>query len=325
MVRDARFGFRALPWVLVAAVFLGVGCSKQPTDAQLAANVQKQIATDTGLQGQPISVAANDGVVTLSGTVSGPGSRELASKDASKVSGVKTVVNNLTTASGSDMGQAAGGGDQSAPSGPATPPPPPNDQAAQAGPPAAPPLPAPASAAPPAQPAAPQPIVIPAGTRIRVRLGQTLSTKQNQTGDSFSGVVVDPVRVKGQTVIRAGARARGVVTDSKGQGRFKGQAVLAIRLDSVSADGRTYQVRTSHVERVEQGKGKRSAVITGGGAGVGALIGGLAGGGKGALIGGLVGGGGGAAGSAFTGNKELVIPAESILTFDLQRSLTVTQ
>jgi hypothetical protein len=324
MVRDARFGFRALPWVLVAAVFLGVGCSKKPTDAQLAANVQKQIATDTGLQGQPISVAANDGVVTLSGTVSGPGSRELASKDASKVSGVKTVVNNLTTASGSDMGQAAGG-DQSAPSGPATPPPPPNDQAAQAGPPAAPPPPAPASAAPPAQPAAPQPIVIPAGTRIRVRLGQTLSTKQNQTGDSFSGVVVDPVRVKGQTVIRAGARARGVVTDSKGQGRFKGQAVLAIRLDSVSADGRTYQVRTSHVERVEQGKGKRSAVMTGGGAGVGALIGGLAGGGKGALIGGLVGGGGGAAGSAFTGNKELVIPAESILTFDLQRSLTVTQ
>ena len=61
----------------------------------------------------------------------------------------------------------------------------------------------------------------------------------------------------------AGARARGVVTESKGLGKFKGQAVLAIRLDSVSADGRTYQVRTSHVERVEQGKGKRSAVIDG--------------------------------------------------------------
>jgi len=314
MVRDARFGFRALPCVLVAAVFLGVGCSKKPTDAQLAANVQKQIASDSALQGQPISVAATSGTVTLSGTVSGPSARELASRDASTVSGVKTVVNNLTTA----------GGDQSAQSGPLPPPPSTNDQAAQAGSAAAPP-PAPASAAPPAQPAAPQPVVIPAGTRIRVRLGQTLSTKQSQTGDSFSGVVVDPVRVNGQTVIRAGARARGVVTDSKSQGKFKGQAVLAIRLDSVTADGRTYPVRTSHVERVEQGKGKRSAVMTGGGAGLGALIGGLAGGGKGALIGGLVGGGGGAAGSAFTGNKDLVIPAESILTFDLQRSVTVTQ
>jgi LysM repeat protein len=307
MIRDARFAFRALPWVLVAAVFLSVGCTKKPTDAQLAANVQKQIAADSALQGQPISVAANSGVVTLSGTVSGPGSRELASNDAARVAGVKTVVNDLTTANGQDMGQATG-----------------NDQSAEGGGPGMPP-PGQASAAAPQQPAAPQPIVVPAGTRIRVRLGQTLSTKQNQTGDSFSGVVVDPVRVNGQTVVRAGSRARGVVTESKGLGKFKGQAVLAIRLDSVSADGRTYQVRTSHVERVEKGKGKRSAVMTGGGAGLGALIGGLAGGGKGALIGGLVGGGGGAAGSAFTGNKDLVIPAESILTFDLEHSLTVIQ
>lgn len=288
MIRDARFACRTLPWVLVAAVFLGVGCSKKPTDAQLEATVQKQIASDSALQGQPISVVANSGTVTLTGTVSGRSSRELASNDAAKVAGVKTVVNNLATANEPEMGQEQG-----------------NDQSAQ--------------------PVAPEPIVVPAGTRIRVRLGQTLSTKQSQTGDPFSGVVVDPVRVKGQTVIRAGARATGTVAESKGLGKFKGQAVLAIRLDSVSADGRTYQVRTSHVERVEKGKGKRSAVMTGGGAGLGALIGGLAGGGKGALIGGLVGGGGGAAGSAFTGNKDLVIPAESILTFDLERSLTVTQ
>ena len=312
MTRNVPFVLRILPLALAAVVFLGVGCNGKPTDAQLAANVQKQIAADSALQGQPISVAANGGTVTLNGTVSGPGSRELASNDASKVEGVKTVVNNLTTAGGLYPG---GGPDQSAQNGPGIPPPPPppsmNGQSAQGG-----------SGMPPS-PRQSQSIVIPAGTRVRVRLSQTLSTKQNQTGDPFSGTVVDPVRVNGQTVIRAGARAQGVVTDSRGLGRFKGQAVLAIRLDSVSADGRTYPVRTSHVERVEQGKGKRSAVMTGGGAGLGAIIGGLAGGGKGALIGGLLGGGGGAAGSAFTGNKDLVIPAESILTFDLERSLTV--
>ncbi len=242
MIRDGRFGFRALPLAWVAAVILIVGCSKKPTDAQLEANVQKQIAADSALQGQPISVAASNGVVTLTGTVDGPGSRELASNDAAKVSGVKTVVNNLAMANGPEAGQ-----------------PPVNDQSAQGGSASAPPPPPPAAggqanAAPPPQAAAPQPIVVPAGTRIRVRLGQTLSTKENQTGDSFSGVLVDSVRVNGQTVIPAGARARGVVTESKGLGKFKGQAVLAIRLDSVSADGRTYQVRTSHVERVETGK-----------------------------------------------------------------------
>ncbi len=350
MIRDARFGFRALLLILVAVVIFGVGCSKKPTDAQLAANVQKQIGADSALQGQPISVAASNGTVTLSGTVNGPGSRELASNDAAKVAGVKTVVNDLTMANGPDMGQMPGN-DQSAQGGPGMPPPPPppamNGASGQGGgagmpppppsrnsryrqggagmppPPPPPPADAQSSGAAPAQPMASQAIVIPAGTRIRVRLGQTLSTKENQAGDTFTGVVVDPVQVDGQTVIRAGARARGVVTDAQSLGRFKGQAVLAIRLDDVSADGRTYRVRTSHVERVEQGKGKRSAIMTGGGAGLGALIGGLAGGGKGALIGGLLGGGGGAAGSAFTGNKDLVIPAESILTFDLERSLTV--
>jgi hypothetical protein len=331
MIRNARFGFRALLLIPVAVVIFGVGCSKKPTDAQLAANVQKQIGADSALQGQPISVTASNGTVTLSGAVNGPGSRELASNDAAKVAGVKTVVNDLTMANGPDMSQGPGN-DQSAQGGPGMPPPPPppamNSRYRQGGagmppPPPPPPAGAQSSVAAPAQSMASQPIVIPAGTRIRIRLGQTLSTKENQAGDTFTGVVVDPVRVNGQTVIRAGARARGVVTDAKSLGRFKGQAVLAIRLDDVSAGGRTYRVRTSHVERVEQGKGKRSTILTGGGAGLGALIGGLAGGGKGALIGGLVGGGGGAAGSAFTGNKDLVIPAESILTFDLERSLTV--
>ncbi len=51
--------------------------------------------------------------------------------------------------------------------------------------------------------------------------------------------------------------------------------------------------------------------MIGGGAGGGALIGGLAGGGKGALIGGLIGAGAGTAGAAFTGNKDVVIPSES--------------
>jgi hypothetical protein len=61
----------------------------------------------------------------------------------------------------------------------------------------------------------------------------------------------------------------------------------------------------------------------GGGAGGGALIGGIAGGGKGALIGGLLGAGAGTAGAAFTGNKDISIPAESVVTFNLTEPITV--
>ena len=335
MTRKVRLNILALPLVLAVMVCLSVGCNKKPTDSELSAKVQKQIGADPALQGQPISVAANNGTVTLAGSVNGPGSRELAGNDASKVTGVKTVINNLTMAGGPNPGEGPMNG-QSAEGGPGMPPPPPpppppsmNSQSAQGSAGMPPPPPPPPSmsqetaSSAAAQPPAPQGIVVPAGTRIRVRLRQTLSTKANQTGDPFSGTLVSPITMNGQTVIPRGARARGTIIEAQSLGRFKGQAVLAIRLDSVSANGQTYDVRTSTVERVEQGKGKRSAIITGGGAGLGALIGGLTGGGKGALIGGLLGGGGGAAGSAFTGNKDLVLPAESIVTFDLERSLTV--
>ncbi|HEY0784358.1 MAG TPA: hypothetical protein VGD62_00710 [Acidobacteriaceae bacterium] len=164
---------------------------------------------------------------------------------------------------------------------------------------------------------------IPAGTRILVSVGQTISSRTAQSGDRFDATVAAPVIVRGATLIRAGAPATGTVVDAKALGRFKGGAELALRLDTVRAEGRTYRVASSTIERAEQGKGKRTAALTGGGAGLGGLIGGLAGGGKGLIIGGLAGAGAGGAGSAFTGNKDLVIPAESRLTFRLEHGVTL--
>ena len=175
----------------------------------------------------------------------------------------------------------------------------------------------------PYAPAAPASFTIPAGTHIRVTTREELGSKSSQPGQSFTATVASPVTVRGVTLIRAGSPATGTVIDAKSLGKFKGQATLAIRLDSVRSEGRTYQVASSTIDRVEKGKGKRTAVLAGGGGGLGALIGGLAGGGKGALIGGLAGAGGGTAGAAFTGNKEILIPAETPLTFRLERAVTV--
>ncbi len=320
LMRFAKFRF--FSFALAVSSLAISGCSRKPNDSQIAAQVKSQIAADSALQGQPITVTADHGVVTLDGTVRGQGSRELAGNDAARVKGVRTVLNNLAVGSAQQQGAGHDGqrdGSRNPNSGDAmmngrpirsyssAPPPPPQ------------------SAGPPPGPAQSQQqtFVLPVGTRIRVRLAQTLSTKNSRTGDPFSGTVASPVQVNGQTVIPAGSNATGTVIQSKRQGRFAGQAVLAVRLDSIRVDGGTYQVQTSRVERIEKGKGKRSAILAGGGAGLGALIGGLAGGGEGALIGGLVGGGGGAAGSAFTGSHDLLLPVESILTFDLDHSVTV--
>ena len=168
-----------------------------------------------------------------------------------------------------------------------------------------------------------RPLVVPAGTVLTVRLGQTVGSKISTAGQTFTATLASPVVIDGKTAIPSGAAASGTVVDAKPLGRFKGGASLQLRLTSIAIGGAEQSISTSSVVRVEKGKGKRTAVLAGGGAGLGALIGGLAGGGKGAAIGALAGGGAGAGGAAFTGNKDVVLPAESALSFKLEQPLEV--
>ena len=179
---------------------------------------------------------------------------------------------------------------------------------------------APATAAPEPQP---QPLVVPAGTTLTVRLGESVGSKISSPGQSFGATLASPVTVDGNTVIPAGASARGTVVDAKPLGRFKGGALLELRLNSITVNGTEQRIKTSAVSRTLKGKGKRTAVMAGGGTALGAIIGGLAGGGKGAAIGAAAGAGAGTGGAAFTGNKEIILPAESALSFRLTSPLEV--
>ncbi len=177
---------------------------------------------------------------------------------------------------------------------------------------------------PPPAPA-PAPIVVPAGTSLTVTLDQAVSTKDSNSGDRFDASLAAPVTVEGREVIPAGTKAVGTVVTAASAGHLKGGAALALTLDSLRVHGEKYSIETSQFEEAGKGRGKRTVIGGGGGAALGAIIGGIAGGGKGAGIGAVAGGGAGTAGAAYTGKRDIVLPAETRLHFKLRRSLQISQ
>jgi hypothetical protein len=172
-------------------------------------------------------------------------------------------------------------------------------------------------------PPRPKPIIVPAETVISVVLDERVGSKISTPGQTFTATVREPIEADGRVAIPKGARATGIVKDAKPAGRFKGGAILELTLQSIEVNGTNHDVHTTAPTETSKGKGKRTATMVGGGAGGGALIGGLAGGGKGALIGGLIGAAAGTGGAGLTGNRDITLPPETPITFKLVEPLEI--
>jgi hypothetical protein len=176
----------------------------------------------------------------------------------------------------------------------------------------------------PPPPPAPVDVSIPAGTSLAIRIDQRIGVKTSRTGDQFTGEIVEPITASDQSVlVPKGAPVKGIVDASHRRGHFKGASLLELRLTSLTLNGTEYPLTTRDLAERKKGKGKRSAAMIGGGAGLGMLVGGVATGGVGLVVGGLVGGGAGTAAAGLTGNRDLDIPAESIVHFKLAEDLVV--
>jgi hypothetical protein len=280
---------------MVFALAILVGCqSKQDAAIEQA----KKQAAATGQAQQVVSVDKNGNTTTT--TVQPPAAGQTA----------QAVTTTVTPATGTPANTPATvPADQPAVAG----------QAGVADQPAAPV----SGGAPVIQPAD---VNVPAGTSLAIRINQHISVKTSHAGDHFDGEIVEPVvGDNDRVIIPKGTPVNGVVDASHRRGHFKGASILELRLTSLTLNGTRYPLATGDLTRTKKGKGKRSAALIGGGSGIGMLIGGVATGGTGLLIGGLAGAGAGTALGGLTGNRDIEIPAESIVRFKLANTLTLQQ
>jgi hypothetical protein len=347
--------------VLAIILSLSVGCAKKPDDAKVSADIQSKFTQDSGLSTKQLNVQADNGTVTLSGTVDNDAQREAAGRQAASVSGVKTVINNLQV---SNAGKPTAVAEMTTPptataptanpapepakpaaskksskthaaksdpkqnstpdSGSAQTPPDPNAQ------------PAPTSmassdnatnqpAAESTPPPAPKKLIIDQGTQLTVRLVDPIDSEKNQTGDTFHATLNAPLTSDGEEAVPAGVELTGHLASVKSAGKFAGQSEVVMQLDSLTAGGKTYNLQTDQYKKTGSSRGKNTAEKVGGGAVIGGIIGALAGGGKGAAIGAAAGAGVGGGVQAATKSQQIKFPSETVLNFTLQAPITVVQ
>jgi len=338
---------RIVSTVLMSGILAaGFACSRAQNDRELTAQIQSRFQEDSGLQGKQITVGTSGGVVTLSGTVDNENQRAAAARYAASVPGIKEVVNNLQTdATTAPEVTVRKPKLTSPPAATATKSRPASvrrredsrahadtsevadntgaektDVAADKNPPAAQ---VSQPAPPPPAPAPPKRVTVQTGTSLPIRLIDPINSEKNQVGDTFRATLDSPLPCDGES-LPSGYDVKGHIVDLKNAGKFAGQSLVVLQLDSITVDGKSYGLETDSYRREGSNRTANTAKKVGAGAVIGAVIGGLAGGGKGAGIGAAAGGGLGGGVQAATKGQQIVLPSETVLSFTLNAPLTVT-
>jgi len=162
-------------------------------------------------------------------------------------------------------------------------------------------------------------VTIPAGTRILIRMIDSIDTTKQKTGYRFTASLETNLQEENVVVAPRGTTVYGRLAQASSAGKMSGSSQLTLELTDIVINGTAYPLLTSTYEIKGKGEGKKTAGKIIGGAGLGALIGGIAGGGTGAAIGVLAGAAGGTALAASKKGEQLQIPSESLLEFRVEQ------
>jgi hypothetical protein len=177
---------------------------------------------------------------------------------------------------------------------------------------------------PPQQRYVPTTITLPANTWVTVRVNEPLSSDRNQTGDAFTGTLLEPIIANGLLIARRGQTVTGIVTEAQKAGRVSGVSHLKLELTGIQlADGRQIQVKTQLIDRKGNTSYGRDAFAIGATTAAGAAIGAGVNGGVGAGVGAAAGLVVSTIGVLLTRGRPTVVYPETPLTFSMQTPIVV--
>jgi hypothetical protein len=338
---------------LAGILAAGWACAKPPNDGQLTSQIRSRFNEDSGLHAKPIAVQTVNGVVILSGTVENETERAAVARYAAATPGITSVVNNLqiappatatntalppapeksATVAASTTPRASprhphADSDSSETADDSLPSPLADNVMPDENPsplPETPDAPAPEAMPPPTQTSPPpaRKVTVPSGTSMTIRLLDALDSEKAQPGQTFRASLDAALPTDGDP-IPTGYDVKGHVVDGKSAGKFSGQPLLVLQLDSIALGSQSYNIDTDPYRRLGANRTTNTAEKVGAGALLGAIIGGIAGGGKGVGVGAAAGGGIGGGVQAASKSQPVQLPAETVVHFTLKSPLTVT-
>ncbi len=168
-----------------------------------------------------------------------------------------------------------------------------------------------AMATAPSQPA----VSIPAGTRLVIRMIDTIDSKRHGAGHKFRGQLEGALVVDGVTMAPRGSFMYGTVIAASGSGRAFGKAQLAMEFTDIMIDDQLFPIATAVLAAQTEGQGKKTVGRTARSAVLGGLIGGSSGAKTGAKV--------GVGASILTGGDSIYIPAGTLLETTLRVPLSL--
>jgi hypothetical protein len=353
---------RSIVPVVALALALAFGCAHKSNDAALVTSIKAQMFSDPQLKDANLQVAAVNGEVTLSGSVPNDAAHLDAYKIASQTAGVVRVNDKISVdealatpppvasqapappeavaAAKPDSSfrkreerdrrertRHSSSADQNTEMAMNNAPPPPSDQAdanSASGPAPIPAAPQTAPAPAPAPPPQPQQVQVPSGSTITIRMIDAVDSSVNQPGEIFHASLDQPLVSGDRVVVPKGADVYVRLVNASSAGRMTGKSELRLELVKLEFQGQSYPLVSSTYTLSGSSRGKDTAKKVGVGAVLGTLVGAIAGGGKGAAIGAGVGAAAGGGYQAATHGKQVRIPSETKLDFQLEQPVTVT-